>query len=164
MLFFIIPVLIFLFFTDDGDIFGSIIGGLGVGLILWYFIGGCIGYEIYDMDEYISEDIELCSFKDNTTIEGVKYLFSGKIDEKYVFKYVINTEYGKQVKELTNSNDIYIKEIDRLERASMKIYRARGINGKWYYKLFSIKPDYEVRTVFEVPSGTVTQEYNIDLE
>lgn len=136
--------------------------GLAIGFFL-LIVPVLIGYGVYEFEEY-NEQAELCSFKDSTKIEGKKYLFSGYMDEKLIYRYVINTEYGKQIKESQFDNYTYIKEIENINKAYIKTYYKKAIvDNKW--KLMIAFPfDDKVRTVFEVPTGTVTQEYNIDLE
>lgn len=145
---------------EDGlglGIFGGFIGVI-VGLVLYYFVGGTIGYFLPMTDTF--EEHELYALNDSSSIEGVKYLFSGYIDEELVCRYVINTEKGKHIEEEKTDN-VYIKEGNYIP--TVKIHR-NDLKKDWHYwfahPLFN--EDYYIE--FFVPENTVTSEYKIDLK
>lgn len=141
-----------------GFMIGSIIGFVSLTLIAMP-----IGNATFETED-VCYTTEINALKDNTSIEGRKYLFSGYVKEDLIYRYVISTEYGKQIRELKHDNKTYIKEIKNIDKAYLKVYDRKAINVKWWQKLIGYFETKTLRIVFEVPNGTVTQEYNIDLE
>lgn len=145
--------------SDDGFFLGALssILGLMLGFIVWLFVGGIIGYFLPTVE--VVEEHELCALSDSSSVEGVNYLFSGYIDEKLVYRYVIDTERGKHIEE-EKTDDVYIKEGNYTP--TVKIHRI-DLKKDWYdwfaHELFV--EDYYVE--FFVPENTVTSEYKIDL-
>ena len=70
--------------------------GFIMGAVCWLAIGGIIGSTLPTEWECI-ENYEICAFKDNSAIEGEKFLFSGHIGENYEYRFIKNTPQGKIV-------------------------------------------------------------------
>lgn len=178
MLFLIIGAIIgFLicFIADDRSVdcglCGAILGFL-TGFVITVILSMFLSFSI-ETEETYCEIIPICALNDNTSIQGQKFLFSGTIREKYIYRYVVSTQDGKQVKEINNSDSVYIKEIDNLETPCIKIYKTKiyideKAIKKWSKIAIMIRFNrpyiYTTKIIFEVPTGTVTSEYNINLE
>lgn len=147
-------------FCDDGFLLGiaGSIMGLISGLLLFLMVGGIIGCGL-DTKEIVEEQ-ELCALKDAASIEGQKYLFSGYINERLVCRYIVNTEKGKHIEEL-NTEKVYINEGDY--KPVVKTHNIQ-LAKDWYYWFAheAFVDGYYVE--FFVPEGTLTTEYNIDLQ
>lgn len=162
MLFIIVAAIIgfILGFLDWEEIGEGCAGGLlgaVVGLVLYIFLGGFIGMALPTIE--VVEEYEICALKDTTEIEGAHYLFSGYIDEKLVFRYVIDTEKGKHIEEIKGTTNVYINEGNYVP--TIKVYTKKL--AKDWYDLFAYC-FYSNEYVFYVPENTITNEYNIDLQ
>lgn len=145
--------------------------GVFFALIITVFLGSLWSFDFtskhVDTEEYVVSEIYLQSFTDSTNLIGQKFLMSGYIDEKLKLRYVVSTQYGKQIEELDINNYTYIKETSEIE-AKKITYGKRVIDeSHWYdwiiYTKFLVEDDC-TRIEFVVPKGTITNEYNIDLK
>lgn len=77
---------------EEGFSFGILValGGFLAGSFIWFIFGGIVGITLPTVDKV--QKYELCALNDNTSIQGRKYLFSGRIDGELVYRYIINTE------------------------------------------------------------------------
>ena len=77
---------------EEGFSFGILValGGFLAGSFIWFIFGGIVGVTLPTVDKV--QKYELCALNDNTSIQGRKYLFSGRIDGELVYRYIINTE------------------------------------------------------------------------
>lgn len=123
----------------------GIVGAL-IGLVIWFFVGGIIGANLQTVE--------------TVSTEGANYLFSGYINENLVYRYVINTDRGKHIEELSSEN-VYINEGDY--KPTVKTYTT-CFKEDWYYLFVHDKFVSESYVVFFVPENTVTNEYSIDLD
>lgn len=133
--------------------------GLMVGFVIWIIVGvfGCL---LPTTDTF--EKREIYALNDSSKLEGKKYLFSGYVEENLVYRYVEATDKGKHVEEV-NMDCGYIKDIDSDSCPYVEIHSLK-FKHKWYYLFFMDWNVFEGYSVFYVPEGTVTNEYNIDLE
>ena len=144
-------------FPDGSDNFYGAITGLLIGAVPAILVG-CI-FWCFLPKKIIMEETKIIALTDNTSIRGQKYLFSGYIDEKYIYRYVIETNDGKQIKELQNSKDVYIKYDNEDPRI---VEAVTNLKHEWMW-LFAIGvPD--IKYTIYVPEGTITEKYDIDLE
>lgn len=145
---------------EEGFSFGILValGGFLAGSFIWFIFRGIVGITLPTVDKV--QKYELCAL-DNTSIQGRKYLFSGRIDGELVYRYIINTEKGKHIEE-SEIDNAYIKEGDY---KPMVKEHTTDFKKDWYYlfcfPLFSGADNY---IEFYVPENTVTNEYNIDLK
>ena len=82
-------------------------------------------------------------------------------EDSYVFRYVVQGRFGKQVKELKNSRSTYIVEDDRINPSIIK-YKYKLDNKILSFLVFESFFDDERRTEIIVPSGTMVEGYTID--
>lgn len=158
--------LVLWFLIDDWSstgIFGKIgyfllgsLAGIAIGFVVWVVVGSIIGLEM--PKETVVQTKSLYALQDSNKISGRFYLMGGMIDEKPVIKYITDEELGKHIEtqEVKNS---YIKE--GYSEPYLEIHE-RKFKEDWYWLFaFNIEAD---EYVFYVPSGSVINEYNIDLE
>ena len=127
------------------------------GTILAFSLGVLIGDFL--PKQTIIKETKITALTDNTSVEGRKYLFSGYINEEYIYRYLVETEEGKQIKELRNSKNVYIRYDDDNPRI-IKEYSDFKYGWLW---LFGI--DFtDTKTIIYIPEGTITKKYEINLE
>jgi len=148
-----------------GEIVGILLGtlmGIAVGVIVDVTIGSIIG-RFLPTQYVITRTTPIVALNDNSATNGSFFLGCGKIGEKTVYKYVINTSHGKQVKELEEDKNysIYIKEYK--DSPKIEYQSLDFINQKYYWFAFPPSCGKQIVT-FYVPECSVTNEFNIDLE
>lgn len=147
-----------------GKIFGALSGmfiGFFIGALVWISIGSIIG--IFLPTHYIvRETTNIVAFEDNSEVNGSFFLGCGKVNENTVYRYIIDTDNGKRVKELEENRDtaIYIKECSDSPKIEYKVLDFINQNNYWFACPFLSK---EIIT-FHIPEGSVTNEFNVDLE
>lgn len=146
---------------EEGFSFGILValGGFLAGSFIWFIFGGIVGITLPTVDKV--QEYELCALNDNISIQGRKYLFSGRIDGELVYRYIINTEKGKHIEE-SEIDNVYIKEGNY---KPMIKEHTTDFKKDWYYLFcFPLFTDIDNYIEFYVPEGTVTNEYDIDLK
>lgn len=135
----------------------GIILGVIAGLITYALIGGLIGIMV-PRKEVIAEEQKIYALNDSSSIT---YIYRGYMNEKLVYRYVIETDKGKHVEKVAADN-CYIKEGDY----SPKIVKHNSVFANaWFYMIaYDLKEDSSYYYEFYVPKNTVTEQYKIDLE
>ena len=132
--------------------------GIGTGLILWLSIGSIIGLFMPTID--IKETKELYALQDSNEISGSFFLGSGRIDEEMYYVYIVKEDRGKQMQTLKiETNDIYLN--DNVDTPTLDIY-SKDFKYRWMYWFAMSIGNCEY--VFNIPSGSIDYEYNIDLK
>ena len=163
MLFVIIGIILGIIFgwKDGYEAIEAVLGGLIgfiIGLFVWFIVSAFCNNLPYN--EIVTTQ-PICALNDSSEVEGQKFLFSGYIEENLVYRYVVDTERGKHIEEC-NVDDAYIKDIES-NKPYVEIHKYEFKSG-WYY-LFAIDfKSAENYQVFYVPNGTITNEYNVDLQ
>ena len=141
----------------DEGILGGFLGGL-IGVIAYFIIGSIIGLFLPTKDIITTQN--LCALNDTTTIEGQTFLFSGYIDEELKYRYLVETKKGIHVEEkgITNA---YIKTIEKGEQPYIEEYDSVLKSDLYYWFAVNLKDN---EYVFYLPEGSITNEYNVDLE
>ena len=127
-------------------------------------IGGLVAFALTPVMTAIApvetEVIEkkIYALNDTSSNQGTHYLYSGYINNKLKYRYVVGTSNGKQVKE-TRTTNVFIKE-ENCE-PKVKIYK-RVLKNKIYGWLFFVELPDEDKVEFYVPDNTVINDYNID--
>ena len=141
------------------DLISNILLGGVSGFAIWLTIGSLIGIFLPTTD-IVTEEQEIYALNDSSTIKGKNFLFSGYIDEKFVCRYIVNTDKGKSIEEIdTDDNKFYIEEGNYKPKV---VKYSIGFKSNWHY-LFAF-PMFHDYYKFFVPEGTVTNTYNIDLQ
>ena len=132
--------------------------GIGAGLILWLSIGSIIGRFMPTVD--IKETKELYALQYGSKINGSFFLGCGRIDEEMHYAYIVQKDRGKQIQTLEiDTNDIYLN--DSTDTPTLDIY-SKDFKYEWMYWFAMPKIGYEY--VFNIPSGSIDYEHNIDLK
>lgn len=160
---FIICIVIAVAFTalKSKDFWTTVLGG-GVGFTIGfclYFLGGSfLGTKLPTVE--VIEEQEICALSASSATKGASYLFAGCIDEKLVYRYVIDTERGKHIKEIDAEN-AYITEGDYTPTIRTHKIKFKHDWYNWFVPDEFIEPGY---VEFLVPKDTITTEYNVDLQ
>ena len=160
-----IIILVMVWRDEWNDWFEKIIYSVGVALV-WFLgtvlltiiVSGITCMSEVEMTYTKADEQPIYAFKDNTMVEGNHFLFSGYVDEELHYFYVVEDELGYHT-EKVDADDTYIKYSK--DQPRIEIYTADFAN-KWVY-LWAI-PIEDDRYIIYCPEGTVTQEFNIDLE
>ena len=136
--------------------FLGILCGVLIGFLIWVSVGSLVGF-ILPKEEFLEKQ-EIYALNDGSTFSGHYYLASGYIEEKAVIKYISDGEFGNKIY-TANVDNTYINE--GYSDAYVEIHKT-DFKYEWFWWFaMDWKPDVYV---FYVPSGSVTNEINIDLK
>lgn len=143
------------------DFWTSVLGGIvgfAIGFCLYFLGGSFLGTKLPTVE--VIEEQEIYALSDSSATKGASYLFAGYIDEKLVYGYVVDTERGKQIKEIDAKN-AYITEGDYTPTIRTHKIKFKHDWYNWFARDEFIEEDY---VEFLVPIDTITAEYNVDLQ
>lgn len=126
--------------------------------ILVFFFASIVVNEVCEIDYRQTSDTKIIALKDNQNISGNFYIFGGYIDEDLYYYYATETEFGYKTEKI-KADSVYIKYTDG--NAHIEEYAAMFADD--YVNLFGC-PLNNSRYVIYCPEGTITNEFNIDLE
>ena len=176
MIWFFIPLLIgtgfSLFYLYD-NIFhyptiGEIFSSIGLFIFCEFLIilfsaaiyigcGGIVG-SFFEPVSYTQTETPLIALKDNSTINGSFFLGCGNVDSKTQYSYAVDTEFGIEIRTLSENNKIYFK-YDEVAPALIKSEPVYSTLAEWL-SILCYDPIY----TFMIPEGSIINEYQIDLE
>ena len=176
MIWFFIPLLIgtgFTFFLIYDNIFtyptiGEIFSSIGLFIFcefliilfstaIYFCCGGIVG-AFFEPVSYTQTETPLIALKDNSTINGSFFLGCGNVDSKTQYSYAVDTEFGIEIRTLSENNKIYFK-YDEGAPALIKSEPVYSTLAEW----LSVPYDRPVYT-FRIPEGSIINEYQVDLE
>lgn len=129
------------------------IGAFGV-VLTSRIIGVCVDIEYNDM----VSDKKIVALKDNQGISGSFYIMGGYVDEDLYYYYAVETELGYKTEKIKADN-VYIKYTDG--ETHIEEYAGDFANKNLY--LWGV-PMCDHRYIVYCPEGTITNEFNVDLE
>lgn len=106
----------------------------------------------------IVSDTKIVALKDNQNVDGNFYILGGYVDEDLYYYYATETEFGYKTEKIKADN-AYIKYTDG--ESHIEKYEGDFVNECTYFWGF---PMYDYRYIIYCPKGTVTNEFNVDLE
>lgn len=120
-----------------------------------------IGIAYLPNNEYnLVETVKITAMKDNSRTSGSFYLFGGTVSETDYYYYM--TETGKGLKR--DKVDVEHSTINEVaENPKVEIYKSQYTNAfiRWYFGETSPR---DAKYVFYVPPGTVTTQFEVDME
>lgn len=121
------------------------------------------GLNLYEYEEEIVSQ-DLVVMKDTSKKQVDSFLFLSSTEEEYIYRYIINTDRGKQVNELTNQDEeIYIEEGYEDAKLLHKIKYPKSFKLINYFTFEMLVNSYDYY-VFQVPKDTITKEYMVNLK
>ena len=129
-----------------------------VVVLMVLVIPSIITSEYSEVEYKMISDEKIVALKDNQNINGDFYIMGGYVDEDLYYYYATETEFGYGMEKIKASNS-YIKHTDK--ETHIERYVGDFKNKKSY--LFGF-PMYNDRYIIYCPDGTVTNEFNVDLE
>lgn len=127
-------------------------------LIVAHAIGSCL---LPVSEQVAVEKIPVYALQDNLYL-GVK-----KNSSSCEITYLAEEEFGLQVKTLSQySSDIYFNYVEEGEEPCLEIHQEEFVHGWWDYIVVPAKRSIHLdrRYVFKIPEGSITHDYNIDLQ
>ena len=111
-----------------------------------------------DIDYRLESDTKIVALKDSQDVTGSIYIMGGYVDEKLYYYYATETEFG-YITEKVDSGDSYIKYTD--DEPHIETYKPEFANDwvNWF-----AMPIVDDRYIIYCPEGTMTTEFEIDLE
>ncbi len=111
-----------------------------------------------EFDYNIVSKTNIIALKDNQNVDGNFYLMGGYIDEDLYYYYATETEFGYKTEKIKADN-AYIKYTDG--KTCIEKYKGEPTNESVHFWGF---PTCDYQYIIYVPEGTVTNEFNVDLE
>ena len=147
-----------------GAIFDTdLLGEVGFKMIVYTFfivIVAIIVPLFFPTTQVLIQTQNILALNDNISIEGNYFLFSGYINEKMEYRYIIDTDKGKHV-ESCDVDNTYIKETTD-DKHYIEHYKSE-FKYQWMRTWFICLDDSSYDVIY-VPKGSITTKYNIDLE
>ena len=106
-----------------------------------------------------TDAVEIQALKDNSQISGRFFLGSGRVDEEMHYFYIEETSHGKHMDNVPAKYTHVIESNNERPRVEKYIERYRNVALRWLTVTF-FEPLYKIY----VPEGSITTEFNVDLE
>lgn len=108
----------------------------------------------------LEETVDITAMKDNSRTNGSFYLFGGTVSEKDYYYYMTETSEGLK-RDKVNVDYSTVNEVDG--NPKVEIYKSKYTNAiaRWYFGETSPR---NAKYVFYVPPGTVTTQFEVDME
>lgn len=111
-----------------------------------------------EIEYNIASDTKIIALKDNQNISGNFYIMGGYINEDLYYYYATETDFGYKTEKIKADN-VYIKYTDG--ETHIERYDAEFTSN--IANLFGF-PMCDNRYIIYCPEGTITNEFNVDLE
>ena len=166
---FIIGVwLLFTEIRDYGDFGQGLCYLFGVSLVA-FLIGilltliGCVFADCSPSEPYGEpETIELMALKDGDEIFGSFFLGSGMVEEDQYYYYLIETPKGIQQQKTLVDENVFLHYIENGETPRLEKQTMRTSNK--FLLFWTCGADTYTESHFYIPKGSLTTEFEIDLE
>lgn len=158
---FIISVIVLLISTEKffESLLSGLFFGIFIGLICYILFGGIVGLKVGT--EWVVEETPIVALNDNSSAINRHYLTVSSTGENYIYRYVVETEEGKQIKELRNRSTVYIKEGPYEPKIEFRTKKITNSFTSLFANLMFVENE---KIYIYVPTGTILEDYNIDLE
>lgn len=142
-----------------GDIFFSAMMSIILSILLSILMFIVISSTAKTQDYIYKEQTIMC-IADNSSIEGAKFLFSGYINEKQIYKtFVLNSDGSKSYKECDADNSKIYEDGEN----KIVTYGTKFTNKIVIWLLNDEVQISQARYEIHIPENSITTEYNIDL-
>jgi len=156
-------IFIFTYLKDSNDKlydFVMSIGLLIIVLILMFMPILFVSLEVnFDFEYKLKETTYITALKDNQDINGRFYICGGYMNEDLYYYYAEETKIGIKTDKVRANSSYIIYSDEKPKIETYKVYKFKN----WYDYIYAIpiKPAYHK---IYAPKGTVTNEFNVDLE
>lgn len=157
-------IIIFIWFDDWNDLFDKISISLIVLLIfiltssLVFLLASAVVSSNAEIKYNLESDTKIIALKDNQNVSGSFYIMGGHINEDLYYYYATETEFGYKTEKVRAGN-AYIKYTDG--ETHIEKYVGEFANDSLYLWGDCLCDN---RFIIYCPEGTVTNEFNVDLE
>ncbi len=152
-------------FCNEWNDWGDKIGGSILTLICTFLVSVAVllAASIFvnccaEIEYNVASDTKIIALKDNQNVNGSFYIMGGYIDEDLYYYYAVETEFGYKTEKMRAYN-VYIKYTD----GEAHIERHRGEFTNDIANLFGFPMCDDIYIIY-CPEGTITNEFNVDLE
>ena len=121
-------------------------------------LASAIVSSVAEIEYNVVSDTKIIALKDNQNISGSFYIMGGYVDEDLYYYYATETEFGYKTEKIKADNT-YIKYTDG--EAHIEKYNAEFANDAMEFWGGCTCDD---RYIIYCPEGTVTNEFDVDLE
>lgn len=130
--------------------------GIAIMVVTVGVISDCMPESAMNID--LTSIQPIIALKDGKGMTGRFFLYSGYVKENLYYYYACETEKGYKVEKVSaeNSYIVYTEETPRIEKYEAQSFKEPS---SWIYAI----PLYKYNVLY-VPDGTITTEYNINLE
>ena len=135
----------------------TVIASTAITLVV-LLASSCIASCCAEIEYNVVSDTKIIALKDNQNTSGSFYIMGGYIDEDLYYYYATETEFGYKTEKI-KANNVYIKYTDG--ETHIERYQGEFVNDGAYFWGACICDD---RYIIYCPEGTVTNEFNVDLE
>lgn len=111
-----------------------------------------------DIDYRLESDTNIVALKDNQSVTGIIYIMGGYVDEDLYYYYATETEFGYTT-EKVKSGDTYIRYTDAEPHIETYVGEFTNDWVNWF-----AMPMVDNRYIIYCPEGTMTTDFEIDLE
>lgn len=137
---------------------GTVVMAAFVIFIVTFIASGCISSNPNNIVYEKNSDEQIYALKDNLNLNGNLYIVSGYVGEELYYYYAVETEFGYNVEKI-NAKNAFIKYTN--ENPHIETYKSSFAKDGLYFWGYCIAQD---KYVIYCPEGTVTNQFNIDLE
>lgn len=130
-----------------------------LGSICVLGIASVISSSYAEIEYNIASDTKIVALKDNQNANGSFYIGSGYVDEDLYYYYAIETEFGYKTEKIRADN-AYIKYTD----GDAHIEKHEGTFANESLNLWVGVCICNDRYIIYCPEGTITNEFDVDLE
>lgn len=135
----------------------TVIVSIAITLVV-LLVSSCIASCCAEIEYNVVSDTKIIALKDNQDISGSFYIMGGYIDEDLYYYYATETEFGYKTEKIKADN-VYIKYTDG--ETHIERYQGEFVNdGAYFWGACTCNDRY----IIYCPEGTVTNDFNVDLE
>ena len=131
----------------------------GIASFVLIGIASILASSCAEIEYSVVSDTKIIALKDNQNANGSFYIGSGYVDEDLYYYYAIETEFGYKTEKIRADN-VYIKYTDG--EAHIEKHEGAFANESLSFWIGACICDD--RYIIYCPEGTITNEFDVDLE
>lgn len=144
--------------VESKDYIGNFFYGVVVAMVV--IVIGFFLAHTPEAHRYKTSETPIAALKDNSLTAGVAFLGTGHVEEEQYYFYMENTQNGQRMEKI-RTDFAYVMEAETND-ARLETYGYK-FTSKFAIFMFGKKsPDKDY--TFVVPKGTVTTDFDVDME